>query len=808
METEKSIKVVVNVVVNQAQEALRSIATETQKTTAQLEKMGAGAKKGADEVAGAAKAASSSSQGFFDSTTKGVLKGIASYDLLKTATKTAFGFLKESFDESLDASAQMAQVKTNIDNAGLSYEKLSKQIQDYSNAQIKMGFDDEDTALSVSRLALATGSYSDALKLNQISMDLARSKNISLADATNLVTQVTQGNGRVLKQYGISLDDSASAAENLDKLQQKLAGSAAAFADTAAGKIESVSVQWRNMKEEVGNKLAPVISAVFSKFQEYLPKIIALSEGVADTIGSIVKKIAEFEQKTHVFSNVWDILSKIETAVWGVGKAIFSMADSLGVFTAMGKYLETVAGAIDAIDAKMHEIIGDTEAYAASQMMLSDGMKSVIEDWNKLHDKAQITEDDFKQMSGDQQVAITKSVLHARSIGDLAKVMDAASDSTKSLKAGFEGVNTQSQEDQAEIEKQKQKMEELSSAFDKVTSKSEEFSFQSEDDFKRFSKLLADTKLNQDKWVTSVSQGFDAFRTATSQVNKDLDSLNDKLVDTKKSFADFVTSTTQGAGDDFAKIVHDAEQAIPDLQKQIQDAQAQGDDTSDLQKQLADKQSIIQSAQQQQYQSNAEFVSELAFLRSQDGKNELDQAYAVFQQKLEIKKKETDEEIAQIEEQIAEKQKQQQAYETAQLAMSKAFAENVAIRQGTAKKEIASIDALTDSLNAAANAYLNMAAAAAAAASAKASSSVTKRASGGPVASGASYLVGEYGPELFTPSQSGNITPSGKSSGGGSVTININNPSVRSDQDLSQIVQMVEDAMSRRDELARMGAYK
>jgi hypothetical protein len=48
------------------------------------------------------------------------------------------------------------------------------------------------------------------------------------------------------------------------------------------------------------------------------------------------------------------------------------------------------------------------------------------------------------------------------------------------------------------------------------------------------------------------------------------------------------------------------------------------------------------------------------------------------------------------------------------------------------------------------------------------------RALGGPVAPGGSYLVGERGPELFTPSSSGNITPNGAMGGGANITVNVN----------------------------------
>jgi len=49
-----------------------------------------------------------------------------------------------------------------------------------------------------------------------------------------------------------------------------------------------------------------------------------------------------------------------------------------------------------------------------------------------------------------------------------------------------------------------------------------------------------------------------------------------------------------------------------------------------------------------------------------------------------------------------------------------------------------------------------------------------RRANGGPVANGSTYLVGERGPELFTPSSSGNITPNNAMGGGNTVTINVN----------------------------------
>ena len=72
-------------------------------------------------------------------------------------------------------------------------------------------------------------------------------------------------------------------------------------------------------------------------------------------------------------------------------------------------------------------------------------------------------------------------------------------------------------------------------------------------------------------------------------------------------------------------------------------------------------------------------------------------------------------------------------------------------------------------------------------------------ASGGPVAAGESYLVGEQGPELFTPSSSGSIAPNGAvASARPSVIVNINTPDAQSFlKSQSQIAAMMARALAR-----------
>lgn len=78
------------------------------------------------------------------------------------------------------------------------------------------------------------------------------------------------------------------------------------------------------------------------------------------------------------------------------------------------------------------------------------------------------------------------------------------------------------------------------------------------------------------------------------------------------------------------------------------------------------------------------------------------------------------------------------------------------------------------------------------------------KALGGSVAQGTPYVVGEYRPEVFVPSQSGNIRQMSQMQK--DVNINFNNVSVRSDQDINEIAYRVKKILNREQEMYQLGA--
>jgi len=241
-----------------------------------------------------------------------VFKGVASWDLLKKAVNITTGFLKDSVEASMEAQKQMAFVRQNVENSGVAYDSVKDKIEEYSKSMLKMGFDDEETALSVSKLMLVTGDYTQALKLNHLAADVARNKGIGLAEATKMVTLVASGNVKALREYDIELKKGASSAENLAIMQEKVKGSMETFANTTEGKLQIMKVTFGDLKEQIGDTFGPALNIALTNFNNFLN----VSMGNAKVWGdSLAEKLAIL-----VNPDTWKLTGKVvKTGVEQIG---------------------------------------------------------------------------------------------------------------------------------------------------------------------------------------------------------------------------------------------------------------------------------------------------------------------------------------------------------------------------------------------------------------------------------------------------------------------------------------------------------
>jgi hypothetical protein len=258
-----------------------------------------------------------------NSQTASVFKGVAMWDMFKKSVGLATDFLRASVKESMETARMAAQTATNVRNAGFAFEDLAGKMKQVGESAIKMGFDDDTAKESLSRLLLVTKDVTQAQALLNLSMDLSRNKNIGLQEATKAITLVTQGNSRALKELGIDLRDGASTADLLTEAQEKLKGSASAFAETTAGKMAILNEQWDNMKQEIGDGMTPAITEFMQVVNDNMPTIIemfrVLAHGISVTVGWIAKLAGS--EITKFADSITSTLSKNQELIDSLIKA-------------------------------------------------------------------------------------------------------------------------------------------------------------------------------------------------------------------------------------------------------------------------------------------------------------------------------------------------------------------------------------------------------------------------------------------------------------------------------------------------------
>ena len=270
------------------------------------------------------------------------------------------GVIKTSIDAAMKAEVEMAKFNATMATMGDAGKKAKDQLIALSQATIKLGFDDEDAANSLAKFYQRTGDVLDAQKLLTVAMDLSRAKSIDLATASNLVNQVLSGNGRVLKQYGIDIKETASPLEALGILHDRVAGQAEAFANTFGGKMTILSGQITNMKEAIGGAFIPILSNLATKL---IP--------IVDSVTVWIEKNPELTEKILLLS----------AALTGMVAVTGILGVSLPVIVAAVKGLATVCSIL--IANPIIAFIALVIAAIAILIVRFEDLKAIIEIFGK-----------------------------------------------------------------------------------------------------------------------------------------------------------------------------------------------------------------------------------------------------------------------------------------------------------------------------------------------------------------------------------------------------------------------------------------
>lgn len=245
---------------------------------------------------------------------------------------------------------QLESLNETLGTTGSSFEAMQKVMEQVSQSAVKLGFDDEDAAVAFAKLFQVSQDVTQAQSDLSLAENLAAFSGRSLAESADAITKVHAGATRVLKDFGIQLDDSATSAQALDILQAKVADSAYNMANTTSGKLTILQTSWQNLQEEVGAALATAITpfidaltkwaqdpATQQQFQEIAGKVAAL----AAQLGPLVQKL---------IPALVDGMKLTINIIQGLGTAFNATTDFLGtlIFKVM-QFVDWVKQMVDQV---------------------------------------------------------------------------------------------------------------------------------------------------------------------------------------------------------------------------------------------------------------------------------------------------------------------------------------------------------------------------------------------------------------------------------------------------------------------------
>ncbi|MCJ7829308.1 MAG: phage tail tape measure protein [Dehalococcoidia bacterium] len=175
-------------------------------------------------------------------------------------------------------------------NVGLAYDGATGSLEKWIDAQQQStAFADSQQREALASLIITTGNLTKAQEMLTIAMDLARWKDMDLVSASQLLIKVYAGNLGMLSRYGIIVKENATSTEALAQVQAMAAGQAEAYAKTPAGQMELLKNNIDDVSEAIGTTLLESLTGLVTKANEVIQAIKAWIEKNPElTLGLVI----------------------------------------------------------------------------------------------------------------------------------------------------------------------------------------------------------------------------------------------------------------------------------------------------------------------------------------------------------------------------------------------------------------------------------------------------------------------------------------------------------------------------------------
>ena len=733
--------------------------------------------------------------------------------------------LKKSVDAAAEAEVSQKRLETQLRALGISYGEHGKKIDETLRKQSQLSaFDDEDLADSFSGLVRLTGDVNKALELNALVTDVARGKGIDLAAASAIVTKAQMGMVGSLRRQGIEIEAVTTAQDALKKgasdsakeqakaadliatkqaaiaqLQEKFAGQAAAFGDTAAGAQQRFGVALENLGEVIGQKVLPALVPLINGLSNFINKAAEserLKEILSTTfhvIGVAARALATAfsfvaEMARRYWPQVQDAAERV--VAWYRGTLAPAIQNVLAVITAFWDRFGSTITKI--LQASLGQIITIVKTVLGNMASVIQGILALIRgDWGEAWSE-------FKEIPGRTLRGIVSLIRGMATIFFTA--MSAIG------RAMIDGI-----------------VAGLSGLFDAVKNKVTDSITSALDGVKGALGIDSPSKVTAKEIGLPMAQGVlqgwlegsaELPKAFTDKTKAAIEAARQAIVDSKGSLRSAFDTLVSEALSAFDKLsseietrterkmrLQDERRAAADRQSALGDAQAQlatavtdGDPTAILEAEKA--------------------VAEAKFQiqRAADEKRAA-QERAALENRRALQRRHFEEELAALGTRLERGRLTQEQANLALIALFKKYEipfKNAAVKLGSALAE--GLREAGDEVGRQAKRVRDEIMKHLGNIQVRVNVDVVvpdrpdRRAHGGPVHGGTPYMVGERGPELFVPGSSGSIVPNnqlavGGGGGGYAPAINLNfyGPAVGSDREFEDLVRRALYDVGRRN---------
>lgn len=251
---------------------------------------------------------------------------------LATAAKVATGVLlglgaaavKAGQAAAEDAQGQALLAKSLTNSTGATKAQIAS-VEDWiGSMSLATGVADDQLRPALATLARATGDTAKSQDALKVALDVAAATGRDVESVSDAIAKGYAGQTTALGRLvpGLSKATLASGDMNavMEELKAKTGGSAAAAADTAAGKMQRMTVAFNEAKESIGAGMLPVMSK-FATIMYTVGNAVAANPKVVTALAIAIGVLATAVIAVNAVVSVWSTVVRIATAVqwlWNV----------------------------------------------------------------------------------------------------------------------------------------------------------------------------------------------------------------------------------------------------------------------------------------------------------------------------------------------------------------------------------------------------------------------------------------------------------------------------------------------------------